>query len=377
MTPRLGSFVVAEFLSRNEHGHHVISNRSNLRLWILIKVRSCGFKAVVPKTRLKFRGTENVQNGNGKFQFGSPHPLEGTDSKKTNAKTEKIEANLCRIAILVTLISKKIENVMYVKTVLRRLGAQHIYSENQITEGNNQKMKRNIVTFGDMLRKTACPRVLITEVYAATNHLNEMNIIGKGTLGKVYKGTMTNNLNVAIKHIINDDGNVDTFVREITSLSHVRHPNISSCKQSQFTWRRSISTEKFLSKEESRIQAPTKPSKEQHKIQTPTKKANANGTVEEPEKSSKLRTSIGKKSTEVSNSRLPRNLVKVTLSNRKVTDAKVMKHRDAAQIAATEAMQEAAAAESLLQCLRSTMVLGGGGVQWSWRFGGELVRVCL
>ena len=87
--------------------------------------------------------------------------------------------------------------------------------------------------------------------------------------------------------------------------------------------RRSISTEKFLSKEESRIQAPTKPSKEQHKIQTPTKKANANGTVEEPEKSSKLRTSIGKKSTEVSNSGLPGNLVKVTLSNTKLTDASV------------------------------------------------------
>ena len=28
MTPRLGSFALAEFLSRNEHGHHVISNRS-------------------------------------------------------------------------------------------------------------------------------------------------------------------------------------------------------------------------------------------------------------------------------------------------------------------------------------------------------------
>ncbi|KAG5048897.1 hypothetical protein JHK85_010000 [Glycine max] len=130
---------------------------------------------------------------------------------------------------------------------------------------------------------------------------------------------------------------------------------------------RSISTEKFLSKEESRIQAPTKPSKEQDKIQTPTKKANANGTVEEPEKYSKLRTSIGKKSAEVSNSGLPGNLVKVTLSNTKVTDAsvqwaslpssiskigrEVMKHRDAAQIAATEAMQEPVAAESLLQCL--------------------------
>ena len=51
MTPRLGSFALAEFLSRNEHGHHVINNTSNMRLWILIQVRSCGFKAVVPKTR--------------------------------------------------------------------------------------------------------------------------------------------------------------------------------------------------------------------------------------------------------------------------------------------------------------------------------------
>ena len=91
----------------------------------------------------------------------------------------------------------------------------------------------------------------------------------------------------------------------------------------QIPRRRSISNEKLLSKEESRIQAPTKPSKEQHKIQTPTKKANANGTMEEPEKSRKLRTSIRKKAAEVSNSGLPRNLVKVTLSNRKVTDASV------------------------------------------------------
>ncbi|KAH1192486.1 putative receptor-like protein kinase [Glycine max] len=170
----------------------------------------------------------------------------GTDSRKTNAKTEKIEADLCRIAVLVTLISSKIENVMYVKTVLRCLGAQHIYSGIWIVTGAiigviliilitacfmsrryfRSAPPKKEVTFGDMLRKTACPRVPIKEVYAATNHLNEMNIIGKGTSGKVYKGTMTNNLNVAIKHIINDDGNVNTFVREITSLSHVRHPNI-------------------------------------------------------------------------------------------------------------------------------------------------------
>lgn len=39
------------------------------------------------------------------------------------------------------------------------------------------------VTFGDMLKKTACLKIPIKEVYAATNHLNEMNVIGEGTSG--------------------------------------------------------------------------------------------------------------------------------------------------------------------------------------------------
>ncbi|XP_027341101.1 uncharacterized protein LOC113854350 [Abrus precatorius] len=133
------------------------------------------------------------------------------------------------------------------------------------------------------------------------------------------------------------------------------------------TPRRSISSGKLPSKEEGRIQAPTKSAKEEHKTPMSTKKAIANGTTEEPEKSSKQRTSIGKKSGEISNNGLPGNLIKVSLNSRKVTDAsvqwaslpssisklgrEVMKQRDVAQMAAIEAMQEAAAAESMLQCL--------------------------
>lgn len=43
--------------------------------------------------------------------------------------------------------------------------------------------------------------------------------------GKVYKGILSNNQHVAIKHIIND-GNAETVVREVTSLSHITHPNL-------------------------------------------------------------------------------------------------------------------------------------------------------
>ncbi|KAI9081864.1 hypothetical protein K1719_036126 [Acacia pycnantha] len=131
--------------------------------------------------------------------------------------------------------------------------------------------------------------------------------------------------------------------------------------------RKSTSSEKLPSKEDSKAQATSKPSKEEHKAQTSVKKVIANGTPESQEKSSKPRTSLGKKSSELSGTELPGNLVKVSLNSKKVTDAsiqwaslpsslaklgkEVTRQRDAAQMAAIEAMQEASAAESLLQCL--------------------------
>ncbi|CAL0324058.1 unnamed protein product [Lupinus luteus] len=162
------------------------------------------------------------------------------------------------------------------------------------------------------------------------------------------------------------EGGMEVKTRETSkaraATKYDREPEVRSS-----THRTSFSSERLSSKEESRIRASTKVSKEEHKTQMSVKKANANGTTEEQGKSSKQRTSIGKKSAEGSDNRFPGNMVKVSLSSRKVTDAsvqwaslpssisrlgkEVMKQRDAAQMAATEAMQEAAAADSLLQCL--------------------------
>lgn len=43
--------------------------------------------------------------------------------------------------------------------------------------------------------------------------------------GKVYKGLLSNGQHVAVKHITKV-GEMETFVREVRSLSHVRHPNL-------------------------------------------------------------------------------------------------------------------------------------------------------
>ena len=77
------------------------------------------------------------------------------------------------------------------------------------------------------------------------------------------------------------------------------------------------------SKEDYRAQVSAKSSKEENKIQISTKKNAANGSLDEQDKANKLRTSVGKKSSEHANNGLPGNLVKVSINSRRLTEGSV------------------------------------------------------
>jgi serine/threonine protein kinase len=47
--------------------------------------------------------------------------------------------------------------------------------------------------------------------------------------GKVYRGMLANGWPVAVKHIVKNE-HAETFLREVTSLSHIRHPNLVSLR---------------------------------------------------------------------------------------------------------------------------------------------------
>ncbi|XVF84945.1 hypothetical protein PTKIN_Ptkin17bG0079700 [Pterospermum kingtungense] len=68
-------------------------------------------------------------------------------------------------------------------------------------------------------------KISMKELYLATNYFNPSNFIGQGIAGKVYRGILSNGVHVAVKHVIND-GQIETFVREVRSLSHIKHPNL-------------------------------------------------------------------------------------------------------------------------------------------------------
>ncbi|GJT57953.1 probable LRR receptor-like serine/threonine-protein kinase [Tanacetum coccineum] len=175
------------------------------------------------------------------------------------------EIDICRFSVLVSMVSQKIYDTKWVQAVYQCLGQnqsdqsqnlendhhQHkkkmsiglwiliggligmmvilittlwIYFRKSVTR-RSPECKDGICVLNSLFPKELTTKLTVKEVYAATNDLKASNFIGEGNAGKVYKGVLANGQDVAIKHIVND-GEMETFVREITSLSPVRHPNL-------------------------------------------------------------------------------------------------------------------------------------------------------
>ncbi|VFQ75539.1 unnamed protein product [Cuscuta campestris] len=129
---------------------------------------------------------------------------------------------------------------------------------------------------------------------------------------------------------------------------------------------RKSTSERMPSREENKDFS-FKPFSKEENRNAGAKKISTKADPVELESSNKLKTSSAKKLCGEVNNGFPGNLVKVPISNRRLTDAsaswsplpsslvklgkEVLKHRDAAQMSAIEAMQEASVAESLLRCL--------------------------
>ncbi|KAK9090459.1 hypothetical protein Sjap_023636 [Stephania japonica] len=183
-------------------------------------------------------------------------------SINSNKEFAASETDVCRFAVLVSILSRRIADDKWIRAVYRCLGEQN---SNVVEEETSPVRKHDIkkglwiligVIIGTAviiaitacvlvktLRKSnlqpetddelqpeepaGCRKIPIREIYSATDNLNVMNFIGQGMAGKVYKGVLPNGRQVAVKHI-NKDKHMETFVREIRSLSHVRHPNLAS-----------------------------------------------------------------------------------------------------------------------------------------------------
>ncbi|XP_058754748.1 probable receptor-like serine/threonine-protein kinase At5g57670 [Vicia villosa] len=69
------------------------------------------------------------------------------------------------------------------------------------------------------------------ELFDATNGFNSENIVGKGGYAEVYKGTLKNGEEIAVKRLTRtsrDERKEKEFLTEIGTIGHVRHSNVLS-----------------------------------------------------------------------------------------------------------------------------------------------------
>ncbi|KAG2688032.1 hypothetical protein I3760_09G075100 [Carya illinoinensis] len=92
---------------------------------------------------------------------------------------------------------------------------------------------------GDLLTVATWRRISYLELQRATDGFSESNLVGKGSLGSVYKGILSDGISVAVKVFnLNLQGAFRSFEAECEVLCRIRHRNvvkiISSCSNIDF-----------------------------------------------------------------------------------------------------------------------------------------------
>ncbi|XP_021832112.1 probable LRR receptor-like serine/threonine-protein kinase At3g47570 [Prunus avium] len=103
------------------------------------------------------------------------------------------------------------------------------------------RRKRNVEVAGEAtsLPQLLWRRISYLELLRATNGFNENNLLGSGGFGSVYKGTLSDGIDVAAKVFnLQLEGAFRSFDRECEMLSNIRHRNlikiISCCSEIDF-----------------------------------------------------------------------------------------------------------------------------------------------
>ncbi|KAL8266373.1 hypothetical protein R6Q59_003717 [Mikania micrantha] len=169
------------------------------------------------------------------------------------------DVDLCRFAVLTSLTSTRIDDLIWVESIHRCLGeVVNDLREYADTSAPEKKKDTTVIialvsgifalaivclyiiarrcqkahsaakedgTTHNLPKRSQYLKVPLKEIHYATNNLDQSNYIGEGTAGKVYRGILSNKQRVAIKHITNEEF-VETFLREVKNLALVKHPNL-------------------------------------------------------------------------------------------------------------------------------------------------------
>ncbi|CAL5067434.1 unnamed protein product [Urochloa decumbens] len=95
--------------------------------------------------------------------------------------------------------------------------------ENMYDHGEEQWSKEEEDEDGE---RTSCQLYSYQVLEAATHHFSNSNKLGSGGFGTVFKGTLENGKEVAVKRLKDSKRNIQNLEREISIVSNLRHKNL-------------------------------------------------------------------------------------------------------------------------------------------------------
>ncbi|KAH0728013.1 hypothetical protein KY285_000297 [Solanum tuberosum] len=94
------------------------------------------------------------------------------------------------------------------------------YSSSKIERENQARVEKFLEDYRDR-RPT---RYTYADIKKITNQFQE--ILGEGAYGIVYKGTLTNEIHVAVKVLNDSEGNGEEFINEVAAMGKIHHVNV-------------------------------------------------------------------------------------------------------------------------------------------------------
>ncbi|URE04571.1 hypothetical protein MUK42_18903 [Musa troglodytarum] len=320
---------------------------------------------LVATSSLNFLNAEKPKPSNDS-KYNSSASSESEKSKlgisKSNIKAQEVEKKKPSLSKSSSVLSKqlvkgKLEKKFSVtarsKSMISRTipsSPTSVYSLPASFEKFSNEVKKHAQAKG--LEKPATSRMGLLEKAAS---VLKVTTAGRKSSAGNFLGNLVPSIELGPKALRKSwEGHMESKGRDSSTLKAAKLERRSESRSTSAPRQKSSTNEKRLPKDDS-------------KIQTPVKKGIVSAAAEDSDKTVKHRPPILRKSSETTNGLNLVNLVKVVPTNRKWTDGSVswqtlpsslaklgkelLKYRDAAQLAAIEAIQEAGAAESLIRCL--------------------------
>ncbi|XP_042393809.1 uncharacterized protein LOC121984750 [Zingiber officinale] len=303
-------------------------------------------------------------------------PKPSNDSKSntnTSSDNEKAKLGISKLTIKTQEVEKKRNSFSKSSTSLPKLASAGKLDKDSPSVGSKSMNSRSIPSspssvyslpasfekFSSEIKKHAKAKGVEKPASSRVSLFEKAATMLKATSGRKstsgnFLGNLVPTIELGPKALRKSwEGNLDTKGRDHSISKTAKPTTKSESRSTSAPPQKSSKNEKSLLKEDVKIHTPTK--------------VIANVPAEDPDKTAKQRPSVLKRSSETSTSLSLGNLVKVAPTNRTWTDGSVswqslpsslakqgkelLKHRDAAQRVAVDAIQEASAAESLIRCL--------------------------